>query len=52
MRIAELNLVAFGPFTDRVLAFDEAGLHIVYGPNETVEKLVSGLSFYKPAFQN
>ncbi|MDT8376070.1 MAG: AAA family ATPase [Mariprofundaceae bacterium] len=34
MRIAELNLAAFGPFTDRVLAFDEAGLHIVYGPNE------------------
>ena len=34
MRIDELNLAAFGPFTDRVLAFDEAGLHIVYGPNE------------------
>jgi uncharacterized protein YhaN len=34
MRIDELNLAAFGPFTDRPLAFDEAGLHIVYGPNE------------------
>lgn len=34
MRIQELNLAAFGPFTDRVLAFDEVGLHIVYGPNE------------------
>ena len=32
--IIELNLAAFGPFTDRVLAFDGAGLHIVYGPNE------------------
>jgi uncharacterized protein YhaN len=34
MRIDELNLAAFGPFTDRVLAFGENGLHIVYGPNE------------------
>src|SRR5690554_1296831 len=34
MRIQELNLAAFGPFTDRALAFDEVGLHIVYGPNE------------------
>ncbi|MES9922400.1 MAG: AAA family ATPase, partial [Candidatus Thiodiazotropha sp.] len=34
MRIDELNLAAFGPFTDRVLAFGESGLHIVYGPNE------------------
>lgn len=34
MKIIELNLAAFGPFTERVLAFDEAGLHIVYGPNE------------------
>ena len=34
MRIDELNLAAFGPFTDRVLAFGETGLHIVYGPNE------------------
>ncbi len=34
MKLQELNLAAFGPFTDRVLAFDEMGLHIVYGPNE------------------
>jgi len=34
MRISELNLVAFGPFTDRVLDFDGAGLHIVFGLNE------------------
>ena len=34
MRIDELNFAAFGPFTDRLLAFDGAGLHIVYGPNE------------------
>ena len=34
MRIEELNLAAFGPFTDQVLAFGETGLHIVYGPNE------------------
>lgn len=34
MRIDELNLAAFGPFTDRVLDFGGAGLHIVYGPNE------------------
>ena len=34
MRIDELNLVAFGPFTDRILSFSELGLHIVYGPNE------------------
>ena len=34
MIIEELNLAAFGPFTDRVLAIGETGLHIVYGPNE------------------
>ncbi|MET0006483.1 MAG: AAA family ATPase, partial [Candidatus Thiodiazotropha sp. 6PLUC4] len=34
MKIIELNLAAFGPFTERVLAFDGTGLHIVYGPNE------------------
>ncbi len=34
MRIDELNLAAFGPFVDRVLAFGENGLYIVYGPNE------------------
>jgi len=34
MRIQQLNLAAFGPFTDRVLDFEDKGLHIVYGPNE------------------
>ncbi|MCZ6776632.1 MAG: AAA family ATPase [Ignavibacteria bacterium] len=36
MDIRQLNLVAFGPFTDRELTFDQeaSGLHIVYGPNE------------------
>ncbi len=34
MKIRTLNLSAFGPFTERELAFDEVGLHIVYGPNE------------------
>ena len=36
MEIRQLNLVAFGPFTDRKLAFDQeaSGLHIGYGPNE------------------
>ena len=36
MEIRQLNLAAFGPFTDRALAFDQevGGLHIVYGPNE------------------
>ncbi|MCP5413591.1 MAG: AAA family ATPase [Chromatiaceae bacterium] len=34
MRVSELNLVAFGPFTERLLSFGKTGLHIVYGPNE------------------
>ncbi len=34
MRISVLNLIAFGPFTDRLLDFDGTGLHIVFGPNE------------------
>ena len=36
MKVQELTLAAFGPFTDRSLVFDQAGvgLHIVYGPNE------------------
>ncbi len=36
MRIRRLELKAFGPFTDRVLAFpgDTPGLHVIYGPNE------------------
>ena len=36
MRIKQLDLRAFGPFSDRVLDFSSGypGLHIVYGPNE------------------
>jgi len=34
MIIQELNLAAFGLFTEKILAFDQTGLHIVYGPNE------------------
>jgi uncharacterized protein YhaN len=36
MEIRELNLAAFGPFSDRLLEFSPSGggLHIVYGPNE------------------
>ena len=36
MEIRELNLAAFGPFSDRLLEFTSStgGLHIVYGPNE------------------
>ncbi|MGB7930786.1 MAG: AAA family ATPase [Gammaproteobacteria bacterium] len=36
MEIRELNLLAFGPFSDRLLDFSSpgGGLHIIYGPNE------------------
>jgi uncharacterized protein YhaN len=36
VEIRELNLLAFGPFSGRVLDFSPSGggLHIVYGPNE------------------
>jgi chromosome segregation protein len=35
MRIVELNLVRYGPFTSRTLSFEPAArLHIVYGQNE------------------
>ena len=34
MKIEQLRLLAFGPFSDKVLEFDGDGLHIVYGPNE------------------
>jgi len=36
VEIRELNLLAFGPFSERLLDFSTAGggLHIVYGPNE------------------
>jgi uncharacterized protein YhaN len=36
MRIKRLDLIAFGPFTDRTLIFDSKGpgLTIIFGPNE------------------
>src|SRR3954451_23513544 len=36
MKILELGLLAFGPFTDVVLDLSggREGLHLVYGPNE------------------
>ena len=35
MRLKSLDLIRFGPFTDRALAFrEDARLHVVYGPNE------------------
>ena len=35
MRVLELNLRAYGPFTNRVLDFDEnTGLHLIVGRNE------------------
>jgi uncharacterized protein YhaN len=36
VEIRELNLLAFGPFSDRLLDFSTSGgaLHIIYGPNE------------------
>ncbi len=36
MRYRELDLRAFGPFTDRVLRFESEvpGLHLIFGPNE------------------
>ena len=36
MRLLRLDLLAYGPFTDRSLPLDEGrfGLHLVFGPNE------------------
>jgi len=36
MKILELGLHAFGPFTDAVLdlSASQEGLHLIYGPNE------------------
>lgn len=54
MKLAELRLIAFGPFTDAVLRFEtEApGLHVVYGPNEagksTSLRALAGLFFGIP----
>ncbi|HEY6556802.1 MAG TPA: AAA family ATPase [Polyangiaceae bacterium] len=55
MRLAELGLLAFGPFTDCVLDFSAGapgGLHVIYGRNEagksTALRAVSGLLFGIP----
>ena len=35
MRLDRLDLVAYGPFTNVSIDFDQAaGLHVVFGPNE------------------
>ena len=36
MKILSLDLLAWGPFTDRSLRFTAGseGLHVIYGPNE------------------
>ncbi len=35
MRFRRLDLLRYGPFTDKVLTFrPEAKLHLVFGPNE------------------
>ena len=34
MRISELHLSAYGPFTDRILDFSESNFHLIFGPNE------------------
>ncbi len=53
MRFAELSLIAFGPFTDRVLDLSGgAGLHVIHGPNEagktTTLRAITGLLFGIP----
>ena len=36
MKINLFKLLAYGPFTDKILDFSDGGfgLHVVYGPNE------------------
>jgi uncharacterized protein YhaN len=34
MKIIDLHLAAFGPFTEKTLTFAPGNLHIVFGPNE------------------
>ncbi len=58
MRIKQLDLKAFGPFTDHVLDFSSEfpGLHIVYGPNEAGKssclRALKSLFFRIPARTN
>ncbi|XXT17616.1 AAA family ATPase [Sorangium sp. So ce429] len=54
MKILELHLLAFGPFTDLRLDFSapSAGLHVIYGPNEagksTALRAIRGLLYGIP----
>lgn len=34
MKICELQLLAFGPFTQKTVDFSEGNFHIIFGPNE------------------
>ncbi len=53
MRIDALRLLAFGPFTDVELDFEQPGLHIVFGQNgagkTTALRALNGLLFGIPA---
>ena len=52
MRLLQLHLLRYGPFTDRVLELNSGGLHLLYGANEagksTTLRAVSGLLFGIP----
>ena len=53
MKISELHLVAYGPFTDRVLDFSRTNFHLVFGPNEagksTALRAIDALLFGIPS---
>lgn len=55
MRLRELRLIAFGPFSDVTLDFGarEAGMHVIYGPNEagksTSLRAITALLYGVPA---
>ncbi len=54
MKLLDIHLLAFGPFSDRHLALSEGdqGLHVIYGPNEAGKssalRAVSALLFGVP----
>jgi uncharacterized protein YhaN len=49
MRLLELQLIAFGPFTDHAIDLSAPGLQVIYGPNEagksTALRAIAGLLF-------
>ena len=55
MRLLRLDLLAYGPFTDRTLPLDEGscGLHVIFGPNEAGKssalRALGGLLYGLPA---